>query len=160
MGHWALGNVPPWLPVAYPGFWGINRLSPSETCCPVPLKYNAWQFRRINPVIPHGHAPVDYNNLFFSTLYSCTISDSDFVRLPLQTYTHLHSATSAAVVQSRVMFLVHCIISCLFMRDKRFHALCAPSHQILATPLFIAYTYSAFQSFQIENATAVRMRYV
>ena len=45
-------------------------------------------------------------------------SDSDYVRLPLQT---LHSAIAAAVVQSQLyMNFVQCIISRHFICDKKF----------------------------------------
>jgi len=72
------------------------------------------------------HVTLDLQQFnFFSVNFTAAQSDSEFVRLPLQTY--LYSATAAAVVQ--------CIIWCHFVCDKKFHVVCAPPHQILATPL-------------------------
>ena len=75
--------------------------------------------------------PLASNNLIFQLTLECTKSDSDFVRLPLQTY--LYSATAAALVQSRlhetlfsVLFrVILCVtkVSCSFMQH------------ILATPV-------------------------
>jgi len=78
-----------------------------------------------------GHVPPSTsNNLFFPVHYSAAQSDSDFVRLPLQTNLQWSS--------HGYMILVQCIISCHFMCDKVWCSFCPlpPSQQIMATPLF------------------------
>jgi len=78
------------------------------------------------------YSPLDFQQFnFFIQLYSCTKSDSDFVRLPLQTY--LYSATAAAVIQSRLH--EPCSLyyfASFYARQKVSRTFVPPSHQITA----------------------------
>jgi len=87
-----------------------------------------------------GTCPLDSsNNLFiFSVNFRAAQSDSDFVRLPLQTC--LYSATAAAVAQSRLyMNLVRCIIysfRVILRATKSFMLFCNPlACTMLTSPL-------------------------
>jgi len=76
-----------------------------------------------------GMCPLDFQQFnFSSSLYSCTKSDSLSKHI-------LYFATASAVVQSRLYEPCSLFRIILCTTTKRFMQFCAPSHQILATPL-------------------------
>jgi len=113
-----------------------------------------WRHQLWNGALGHVPPLTSYNLIFQSTL-ECTKSDSDFVRLPLQT--HLYSATAAAVVQSRLREPRSVYYFASFYVWQKFHVvLCSTSwRRQWLTPLSWQLILSCCISKQHQHLTAV-----
>jgi len=88
----------------------------------------------IVPSVPIGPTPTlirartyvshQLPTLFFSSLYTCTNSDRDFARLPLQTFIFCNGSCGSSVAATRSLFIVlYCVILCVTKSD---HAVLCP----------------------------------
>jgi len=71
-----------------------------------------------------GHVPPPIPTFFQLTFRAAKSLTVNFVRLPPQTY--LYFATAAAVDCSQLDEPVHCVISCHFVCNKKFHVVLCP----------------------------------